>query len=92
MRQLAEADYKEAVLTLEPVARRLALAGKEREQARAEFYLGVAYLELRRESLARERFLSALEHDGSLRVPPALFSPKIVGFFGTVREAAKKKP
>ena len=93
LRQLAEGDYQEAVLTLEPVALRLQQAGKEKELARAEFYLGIALLELNRQGRAKESFQKALEHDASLRVPGAAFSPKITSFFGTVREAApKKKP
>ncbi len=92
LRQIAEGEYQEAILTLEPVVRRLqAQGGKNKEQARAEFYLGVAYLELNRQALAKERFQAALEHDGSLRPPTAAFSPKIASFFGTVREAARKK-
>jgi len=92
LRQLAEGDFQEAVLTLEPVARRLEQAGKEKELARAEFYLGIALLELNRQGSAKERFLKALDLDSSLKVPGALFSPKITSFFGTVREAARKKP
>ena len=92
LHQLAEGDFQEAILTLEPVARRLEQAGKEKELARAEFYLGIALLELNRQGSAKERFAKALEHDSSLRVPGAAFSPKITTFFGTVREAAKKKP
>jgi tetratricopeptide (TPR) repeat protein len=93
LRQLAEGDYQEAVLTLEPVLRRLeGQGGKAKEQARAAFYLGVAYLELDRQAVARERFLSALEHDGGLKPPSGAFSPKVLSFFNTVRETLRRKP
>ncbi len=93
LRQLAECDYQEAILTLEPVVRRLqSQGGRNKEQARTEFYLGVAYLELNRQALAKERFQAALEHDGSLKLPHGALSPKIMSFFGTVREAARKRP
>jgi serine/threonine-protein kinase len=93
LRQLAGGDFQEAVLTLEPVLRRLqAQGGKAKEQARAEFYLGCAYLELNRQALAKERFQAALEHDGSLKPPAGAFSPKIASFFATVRETVRKKP
>ena len=91
LRQLALGDFQEAILTLEPVARRLEQAGKHKDLARAEFYLGIALLELNRQGSAKERFLKALELDSSLRVPGAAFSPKITSFFGTVRETARKK-
>jgi tetratricopeptide (TPR) repeat protein len=93
LKQLAEGEYQEAILTLEPVVRRLqSQGGRNKEQARAEFYLGVAYLELNRQALAKERFQAALEHDGSLKLAPGTLSPKITSFFATVREAARKKP
>jgi tetratricopeptide (TPR) repeat protein len=93
LRQLAEGDFQEAVLTLEPVVRRMQTQGvKPKDQSRAEFYLGCAYLELNRQALAKERFQAALEHDGSLKLPPGSLSPKVASFFGTVREAVRKKP
>jgi tetratricopeptide (TPR) repeat protein len=91
LHQLAQGDFQEAILTLEPVARRLEQAGKEKDLARTQFYLGIALLELNRQGSAKERFLKALQLDPSLRVPGGAFSPKITSFFGTVREAAPKK-
>jgi hypothetical protein len=93
LRQLASGDFHEATLTLEPVVRRMQAQGRRaKERARAEFYLGCAYLELNRQALAKERFQAALEHDGSLKPPAGSLSPKITSFFATVREAARKKP
>ena len=74
MHQLAQGDFQEAILTLEPVARRLEQAGKDKDLARTEFYLGIALLELNRQGTAKERFLKALELDSSLRVPGAAFA------------------
>lgn len=92
LRQMSGGDFREAILTLEPVARRLQQAGKDKDLARAEFYLGVALLELNRQGAAKERFQSALEHDGSLKVPAFSFSPKVMSFFATVRETVRRKP
>jgi hypothetical protein len=93
LRQLADGDFQEAILTLEPVVRRMqSQGGKGKDQSRAEFYLGCAYLELNRQALAQERFQAALEHDASLKLPPGSLSPKVASFFGTVREAVRKKP
>jgi hypothetical protein len=49
--------------------------GKPKDQSRAEFYLGCAYIELNRQAL-----------------PAGSLSPKVASFFGTVREAVRKKP
>jgi Flp pilus assembly protein TadD len=92
LRQMAEGDYPEAVLTLGPVALRLQRAGKEKEQSRVELYLGVAFMEMSRFDLARERFDRALALDGSLRLPAGGFSARAVSLFGEVRAAAKARP
>jgi serine/threonine protein kinase len=91
LKQMSEGDFQEAILTLEPVARRLQVAGKSKELARAEFYIGVALLELNRQGQAKERFQRALQNDFTLKVP-AGFSPKVTSFFGTLRETIRKKP
>jgi hypothetical protein len=87
LRHLSEGHFHDAFLTLEPVARRLAQAGKAKERARAEFYVGVALLEQGRTDEAAERFARALEHDGSLKLPPSGFSAKVVAAFTREREA-----
>jgi len=91
--QLREMEWKEAIVTLESVVRRL--RGQPRQKstlARAYFYLGVAHLELEETSIARTRFLAALELDGKLRPPPAAFSPRVLGFFAHVRSTIREKP
>ena len=90
LRQLASGDYAEALLTLEPVARRLQQASKEKELARCEFYVGIALLELNRQASAKERFQRALENDSLPELPPSPFSPKVMSFFSAVREAAER--
>ena len=88
LQQMSEGNFREALLTLEPVARRLELAGQDRELARVHFYVAVALLELNRRDEAKERFRRALERDNALKVPPAAFSPKVVSFFSGARGAA----
>jgi serine/threonine protein kinase len=88
LQQMSEGSFREALLTLEPVARRLELAGNGKELARAHFYLAVALLELNRRDEAKERFQRALDRDPSFKVPPTAFSPKIVSFFSSARAAA----
>ena len=92
LRQMAAGDFQEAVLTLEPVALRMRRAGKEKEQARAELYLGVAFVELGRIDRARDRFERALDLDGSLKLPAGGFSARVAGLFGDARAAARARP
>jgi len=90
--QVVEGDYRGAILTLEPVIKRLtAKGGNRKELAAAEFYLGVANLELNRQAAAKASFLSALEHDGGLKPNPAAFSAKVLGFFNTVKASRKER-
>jgi hypothetical protein len=91
--QLREMEWKEAIVTLESVVRRLRTQPRQRSTlARAYFYLGVAHLELEETSTARTSFLAALEQDGKLRPPPAAFSPRVLGFFNHVRNTVKERP
>ena len=91
VRQVAAGDYDEAILTLEPVVRRLTADGSRKELARAEFYLGFAYFQVERQASAKQCFESATLHDSSLKVSSASFPAKIVSFFNQVKEAARKK-
>jgi serine/threonine protein kinase len=91
--QLREMEWREAIVTLEGVVRRLrGLRRQRHELARAYFYLGVAHLELDEATHATTSFLAALEHDGKLRPPPAVFSPRVMSFFNHVRTTVKEKP
>jgi hypothetical protein len=83
---LINGDFPQAVITLDPVVRRLAERDRPEELARAEFFLAVALLEAGREVEARARFESALTHDSSLRPEPAAFPARVMTFFGHVRD------
>jgi hypothetical protein len=84
-------NFPQAVLTLDPVVRRLAERDRPEELARAEFFLAVALLEAGREVEARGRFESALTHDPSLRPEPAAFPARVMTFFGHVRNGLEAK-
>jgi serine/threonine protein kinase len=89
--QLKDGDFRGAVLTLEPVVRRLTFQPKRRKElARAQFCLGVAYLELGREVNAKTSFLAALENDGSIKPAPGAFPAKVITFFSHAKESRKK--
>jgi hypothetical protein len=91
VRYIVLGDLQEAVVTLEPVVKRLQGRGRPKELAQAEFFLGVAQLELGREVEARASFESALGHDDSLRLRPDAFPTRVRTFFGHVRDAIKEK-
>ena len=91
VRLVAEGDFQDALLTLDPVVRRLEGTNRPKELARAEFFLGVALLELGREAEARARFESALDHDSSLKLEPDAFPARVTSFFGHVRDARKAR-
>jgi hypothetical protein len=89
---MVSGEFQEAVLTLEPVARRLERAGREKERARTELYLGFAFVELSRPDQAREQFARALALDGSIRLPVGGCSPRATALFGDVRRALEARP
>jgi hypothetical protein len=84
-------DFHKAVVTLDPVVRRLEERDRPKELARAEFFLAVAFLEAGREVEARARFESALAHDPKLRPDPAAFPARVMTFFGHVRNALESE-
>jgi hypothetical protein len=91
--QLREMEWREAIVTLEGVVRRLRAQPRQKNAlARAYFYLGVAHLELDETSSATTSFLAALGQDGKLRPPPAAFSARVLSFFNHVRTTVKEKP
>jgi hypothetical protein len=88
VRQTRDGDFEGAVLTLDAVARDLAKAtGRSKDLARAYLFLGVAYLGLGQEALARARFLQALQQEPGLRLSPEEFSPKVIRAFEASRRA-----
>lgn len=86
--QVQEGDFEGAVLTLDAVAGRLAAAPERSgEAARAFLYLGIAYVGLGQESLARSKFRQALLKDRALRLGPDEFSAKVIRAFEAARQA-----
>jgi hypothetical protein len=84
MRQVDEGDFEGAVATLGPVTDRLSAKGGH-DAAQACLYLGIAELALDQGDAARARFRQALEHEPSLRLSPARFSPKVIAAFEDAR-------
>jgi hypothetical protein len=99
VRQVQQGDYEGAVPTLETALARLEAERRPNaERARACLYLGIALVALDRREEAKERFRQALGFDGSLRLTPDRFSPKVIGVFEEARrekgaaETQAKKP
>jgi len=82
-----EGDFEAAVLKLDEAARRLSLEPRgDKELAAAYLYLGIAYLELDQELVARARFKEAAALDRDLRLDPRGFSPQVIRFFDAARQ------
>jgi hypothetical protein len=60
--------------------------------AAAYLYLGIAYLELDQELLARAKFREALGVAAGLRLDPRQFSAQVIRVFETTREALRSEP
>lgn len=84
VRQVEEGDFEGAILTLEPVVARLALAGG-RDAAQACLSLGIARLALGERAAALARFGEALGHEPLLRLSPERYSPKVLAAFEEAR-------
>jgi hypothetical protein len=84
VRQVEEGDFESAVVTLEPVARRLAPSGGP-EAVRAFLYLGIAQVALDQREAARRSFGRALDLDPHLELSPREFSPKVRNALEEVR-------
>lgn len=89
-----EGDFENAVLKLDTVVRRLLSApGTHQDAAQAYVYLGVAFLELNQELVARGKFQLAQALDPQLRLDPRQFSPEQIRVFEAARaEAAARAP
>jgi hypothetical protein len=83
---MRDGDFEAAVLELDAATRTLE-ADPRAVAARpwAYVYLGVAYLELDQEGVARGKFREALTRDASLRLDPAQFSAQSIRVFEGVR-------
>lgn len=84
-----DGDFEGAVLRLDTAARRLETAeGSQRALAQAYLYLGISYLELDQELVARGKFREALRQDPALRLDAHRFSPQVIRVFEATRQEA----
>jgi hypothetical protein len=85
-----DGDFEAAVLKLDTVVRRLlADAARSKEAAQAYVYLGVAFLELNQELVARGKFQQALALDPQVRLDAREFSPQQIRVFESARAEAR---
>lgn len=84
VRQVDEGDFEGAIVTLEPVVRRLGPAGGH-DAAQACLYLGIAHLALDQTQAARALIREALDHEPGLRLGADRYSPKILSAFEEAR-------
>lgn len=87
IRLVKDGDFEAAVLTLDDVIRQLGKTERKRDLAQAYVYLGVAYLGLGQEALARNKFRLALREQPELRLSPEEFSAKTIRVFEAARQA-----
>src|SRR5688572_5042312 len=86
---MREGDFEAAVLELDAAARTIENdPSAERHRPWAYVYLGVAYLELEQDAVARGKFREALARDPALRLLPAEFSAQSIRVFEDVRAEA----
>jgi hypothetical protein len=85
VKKVEEGDFEGALVTLEPVARRLASAGGP-DAVQAFLYLGIAQLALDQDDAARRSFGRALDFDPGLELSPREFSPKVRGALEAARQ------
>jgi hypothetical protein len=85
VRQVEEGDFEGAIVTLEPVARRLVPSGGH-DVVQAFLYLGMAQIALDRREAAVQSFRRALDFDPGLELSPDQFSPKVRGALAEARQ------
>lgn len=92
VRQVQDGEFEAALATLDLAARELSKdPSRVRDVARAYAYMGVAYLGLRQDGLARSRFLRALSLDRDLRLSPDEFSARSIRAFEAAREESRQE-
>ncbi len=90
VRQIAEGDFENAVLTLDGAVRSLAQEPAHvRELAQAYLNLGIAYVALDQRERARAAFKEALLRDKDLRLLPDRYSPKVIAAFEEARQEVR---
>jgi hypothetical protein len=90
IRLVEDGDFETALLSLDAAARALSRPpGTAKDLAAAYLYLGLAYVGLKQEALARTRFEQALAQDPTLRLDPDEFPPAALRVFAAA-ELEKK--
>ncbi len=89
IRQIAEGDFENAVLTLDGAVRALQDPAQVREVAQAYLHLGIAYVALGQNERARTAFKEALLRDKDLRLLPDRYSPKVITVFEEARQEVR---
>lgn len=87
--RVEEGDFEGAIVTLEPVAERLALSGGP-DAVRAFVYLAVAHVALGHDDDARRSFRRALDLDPDLTLSPYEYSPKVRSALAEARSAREE--
>ena len=90
IREVAEGDFENAVLTLDGAVRALSRdPAQVKELAQAYLHLGIAYVALGQGERARASFKEALLRDKDLRLSPDRYSPKVITAFEEARREAR---
>jgi hypothetical protein len=90
---MREGDFEAAVLELDAAVRRIeADPAAQAHRAWAYVYLGVAYLELEQEGVARGKFREALARNPGLRLVPSEFSAQSIRVFEGERAQVAAAP
>lgn len=85
--QVQSGDFEAALTTLDAVVRRLAgQRGATSDLARADVYLGMAYLGLEQEPAARARFQDAWRADKGMKPSASEFPPRILRLLEEARK------
>lgn len=89
IRMVKDGDFEAGLVTLDAVARNLAAQGRpSRDSAQAYLYMGVAYVGLGQDSLAKAKFRQALQLDRSLRLSPDEFPLRVIRTFEAAARSA----
>src|SRR5688572_7183624 len=90
LKQAEDGDYSLAVITLDRAARALAgEPGRARELGQAYLYLGIAYVGLGSETVAKAKFREALGQVSDLSLNPEQFPPKVIELFEKARDESR---